>query len=315
MMNRVLRWMLGAVILAILFGTAMPSSYAQNAAGRIVGTVTDQTGATIQGANVTVTNLATQISQQTTTGGDGFYQLLNLPIGRYRVTIEKDGFQQQVFDGQTLQISQSLRLDAQLSIYQTKQVIEVKEQANDVETVNATVGGTVTGAAIQQAPLNGRNVLDLAKLQPGVTETNPDSGAAGTVSIAGGRTDSVTFLLDGGLNNDLLSNGVVFNPNPDTVEEFRVLESNYSAEYGRNAGGIISDSIRLTAFRATLCGATSTAARLADRSGCRILSTARIVSSFSWAIRGRNSRIPHLPALSQYSLRQRSVATFRRILT
>jgi len=240
-MNRVPRWMLVAVILAVLFGAAMPSSYAQNAAGRIVGTVTDQTGATIQGANVTVTNLATQISQQTTTGGDGFYQLLNMPIGRYRVTIEKDGFQQQVFDGQTLQISQSLRLDAQLSIYQTKQAIEVKEQASDVETVNATVGGTVIGAAIQQAPLNGRNVLDLAKLQPGVTETNPDSGAAGTVSIAGGRTDSVTFLLDGGLNNNLLNNGVVFNPNPDTVEEFRVLESNYSAEYGRNAGGIISE--------------------------------------------------------------------------
>jgi hypothetical protein len=73
-----------------------------------------------------------------------------------------------------------------------------------------------------------------------VTETNGDSGAAGKYSIAGGRSDSVTYLLDGAVNNDLIDNGVVFNPNPDTIAEFRILESNYSAEYGRNAGGIVS---------------------------------------------------------------------------
>ena len=69
------------------------------------------------------------------------------------------------------------------------------------------------GETIQRAPLNGRNVLDLAKLAPGVVETNADSTAAGTYSIGGGRTDSVTFLLDGGVNNNLLNNGIVFNPN------------------------------------------------------------------------------------------------------
>ena len=83
-------------------------------------------------------------------------------------------------------------------------------------------------------------MLDLAALQPGVTETNGDSGAAGKYSIAGGRSDSVTYLLDGAVNNDLIDNSVVFNPNPDTIAEFRILESNYSAEYGRNAGGIVS---------------------------------------------------------------------------
>src|SRR5207249_9366650 len=81
---------------------------------------------------------------------------------------------------------------------------------------------------------------DLAKLQPGVTESDDDNTGAGNFSIAGGRTDSVTFLLDGGLNNDLLDNGVVLNPNPDTIAEFRILTSNYTAEYGRNSGGIIS---------------------------------------------------------------------------
>ena len=96
------------------------------------------------------------------------------------------------------------------------------------------------GETIQRAPLDGRDVLDLAKLLPGVTETNDDSGAAGNYSIAGGRSDSVTFLLDGALNNNLLDNSVVYNPNPDTIAEFRLLESNYSAEYGRNGGGVIS---------------------------------------------------------------------------
>ncbi len=82
--------------------------------------------------------------------------------------------------------------------------------------------------------------LDLALLQPGVTESNDDNNGAGNYSIAGGRSDSVTFLLDGGLNNDLLDNSNLLDPNPDAIAEFRLLTSNYTAEYGRNGGGIIS---------------------------------------------------------------------------
>jgi hypothetical protein len=213
---------------------------AQDATGRIVGNVTDQSGATVQGANVTVQNTNTHDVHTTVTDKDGFYQVLSLPIGTYTVSIETAGFRKEVFEHQTLQINQSLRLDAKLTIGQVAETVEVIDQVPNIETVNQTVGATVTGPAIQQAPLNGRNVLDLAKLQPGVTETNGDSTAAGTFSIAGGRTDSVTFLLDGGLNNNLLDNGVVYNPNPDTIAEFRILESNYSAEYGRNGGGVVS---------------------------------------------------------------------------
>ncbi|MGH9937092.1 MAG: TonB-dependent receptor domain-containing protein [Blastocatellia bacterium] len=113
-------------------------------------------------------------------------------------------------------------------------------QSSAVETISPTLGQSVTSRPIVNLPLNGRNVLDLAKLQPGVSETNPGDGGAGSVNIAGARADSVTFLLDGGNNNNLLSNGVVFNPNPDAVAEFRLLTSNYTAEYGRNGGGIIS---------------------------------------------------------------------------
>ncbi len=232
------KWL--AFFAVLILGLAGSVAQAQDASGRIIGTVTDPSGAAIVGASVTIVNVGTKISQMTTTDESGFYQVLGLPIGEYDVTIESTGFRKQAFEHQKLQIGQSLRLDAKLAIGQTADTIEVTTQAANVETINQTVGASVIGETIQRAPLNGRNVLDLAALQPGVTETNPDSGAAGSYSIAGGRSDSVTYLLDGAMNNDLLDNGVVYNPNPDTIAEFRIMESDYSAEYGRNGGGIIS---------------------------------------------------------------------------
>ena len=117
--------------------------------------------------------------------------------------------------------------------------------ASAVETQNATIGATVSGNAISELPLNGRNTLDLLATQPGVTPKNIDAPRqAGGYSIGGGRSDSVTYLLDGGLNNHLIDNGIVINPNPDAVGEFRVLQSNYAAEYGRSGGGIVSVVIK-----------------------------------------------------------------------
>ncbi len=227
-------------VLAVAIACVIPNASAQNATGRIIGNITDPSGAAILDAKVTVTNVATQVSRETSTDADGYFQVLDLPIGAYRVTIEKEGFRTGVFEDQKLQINQSLRVSTKLTLGQKNESVEVQEQVSAVETTSSTIGETVTGAAVQQAPLNGRNVLNLALLQPGVTETNEDNTSAGNFSISGGRTDSVTYLLDGGLNNNLLSNAVVFNPNPDTIAEFRILESNYSAEYGRNGGGIIS---------------------------------------------------------------------------
>jgi carboxypeptidase family protein/TonB-dependent receptor-like protein len=233
--------LLGGLFLGLLVFVLAGSVHAQEATGRIIGTVTDPQGAVVPDADVLVIETATSITHTTKTDKNGGYQVLALPIGTYHVTVAHEGFNREVTQDKQLQINQSLRLDITLTVGAVNQTVEVEAQVTGVETVNHTVGGTVIGEAIQQAPLNGRNVLDLALLQPGVTESNPDNGGAGTYSIAGGRTDSVTFLLDGGLNNNLLDNGVVFNPNPDTIAEFRVLESNYSAEYGRNGGGIISE--------------------------------------------------------------------------
>jgi carboxypeptidase family protein/TonB-dependent receptor-like protein len=224
------------------------AAFAQDATGRVMGAVTDQQGAAVPGAKVTVTNTATHIANTTVTAGDGTFTVLNLPIGPYRVDVEHEGFNKVSTKENRLEINQSLRFDVALKLGAVNQTVTVEAQSSRVETANPTVGATVTGEEIQQAPLNGRNVLSLALLQPGVTESNPDntgaggySNGVGGYSVAGGRTDSVTFLLDGSLNNNLLDNGVVFNPNPDTIEEFRVLESNYTAEYGRNGGGIISE--------------------------------------------------------------------------
>jgi len=225
---------------------------AQNTNGRVTGTITDQQGAAVAGANVTVTNTATSVSWKTVTDARGLYQVLDLPIGTYTVTVESHGFSRTKTEPQELTINQALRIDVPLRVGGTNEVVEVQSQAAQVETVNPTVGGTVTGKPIQDLPLNGRNTLDLALTQPGVVPIADDIGTYGTsnggateeglggISVAGGRGDAITYLLDGGINNRTTSNQVVFNPNPEAVEEFKLLENNYTAEYGRNGGGTIS---------------------------------------------------------------------------
>ena len=228
-------------LLSSLLLLIAPAAWAQDATGKISGNVKDVTGGLIPAATVVVTNLDTKTSKATGTDKQGFYQVLQLPIGNYEVSAEAPGFSKAVArPSSALEINQTLRVDLTLEVGAANTQINVESQASTVETENSTVGGTVTGQAIFELPLNGRNTLDLLATQPGVTPSNPDSGAAGAYSIGGGRSDSVTYLLDGGLNNDLLSNAIVVNPNPDAIAEFRVLESAYGAEYGRNAGGIVS---------------------------------------------------------------------------
>ncbi len=213
---------------------------AQQATAKILGTITDPQGAVVPGVKVTVTSTATNVSSETATDKTGFYQVLNLPIGAYTVSASHEGFRTVEKTTAPLEINQALRIDIKLAIGAISEKILVEGQAEGVETVNPTIGQSITSRPIVNMPLNGRDVLDLALLQPGVSENNPDDTSAGKYNIGGGRSDSVTFLLDGGINNDLLGNGVVMDPNPDAVEEFRILTSNYTAEYGRNGAGVIS---------------------------------------------------------------------------
>jgi hypothetical protein len=234
---RVLAVLLSALIIVLCSAHQVT---AQQATALLSGTIKDASGAVIADAKVTLRNSATNVARVTNSSKAGDYVFTSIPIGGYEIEVERKGFNKLIRKGITLEINQNARLDVQLEVGTESQVIEVTADVTQVDTVSDTIGNSVVGETIQRAPLNGRNVLDLALLQPGVTETNGDSTAAGNYSIAGGRTDSVTFLLDGGLNNNLLDNSVVFNPNPDTIAEFHILESNYSAEYGRNGGGVIS---------------------------------------------------------------------------
>ena len=228
-----------AAALLLLLGWSA-RGWAQDATGKIVGTVYDPQGAVIPGAQITVTNTATRVSATTTTDKDGYFQVLSLPIGEYRVTAENTGFKKTVTQAKKLLINETLRFEITLPIGTSSETVTVEATVAGVETENPTLGQSITSRTLVDMPLNGRDVLDLALLQPGVVETDPDSTGAGNFSIAGGRTDSVTYLLDGGLNNNLLDNSVVYDPNPDTIQEFRILTSDYTAEYGRNGGGIIS---------------------------------------------------------------------------
>jgi hypothetical protein len=240
MIRRIVRAKTGLLLALSFFLVA--GLRAQDATGKVAGNVIDPTGAIIAGAKVTVTNIATQISKQATTDKDGFYQVSQLPIGLYEVAAEAPGFARMVVQAKnSLEINQTLRVDLKLEVGNAKDTITVESGASAVETENSTMGTTVDGNAVFELPLNGRNTLDLLATQPGATAKNSDaSRQAGSYSIGGMRSDSVTYLLDGGNNNHLINNDVVINPNPDAVAEFRVLESNYSAEYGRNGGGVVS---------------------------------------------------------------------------
>jgi len=234
------------LILAACISSLSSAAWAQSATAGILGQVTDPQGAAIPGVAITVTNVATGVANRTNSDGNGNYRVLDLPIGAYVVTAEHAGFARMVTDKVTLQINQQSRVNLQLVIGAVSQTVEVSGVATNVETVNPTLGESITSRPIVDMPLNGRNVLTLALLQPGVTEDNPDDnfgqgiGGIQGFSVGGGRSDSITYLLDGGANNDLLGNEVVYNPNPDSIAEFRILTSDYTAEYGRNGAGVIS---------------------------------------------------------------------------
>lgn len=242
-----LRRSLGVLVLFSIIAMPAVPCFAQNTNGRVIGTVTDTQGAAVVGARVVITNTGTNTRWNTVTDGAGSYQVLDLPIGMYSVAVEATGFNKVVNEAQELSINQSLRIDVHLKVGAITETVQVQSEAAQVETVNPTVGGTVSGAPIQALPLNGREVLDLAFTQPGVLPA-PSTGYGSEKSgefpegftVAGGRPDAVTYLLDGGLNNSVTSNNVVFDPNPDMVAEFRILTNNYTAEYGRNGGGTVT---------------------------------------------------------------------------
>jgi hypothetical protein len=194
--------------------------------------------------NITLLNLDQGLERSATTSENGYYTVPLLQPGRYVVTAQKAGFAIAEIRDVILHVGDVRVLNVKLQVGVVPVSIQVSEKSQIVETASSALGEVVTGDVIRDAPLNGRYVPDLALLQPGVTPVDPDDRGPGNFNVAGNREDSVVYLLDGGLNNDLIDNRVVYTPNPDTIAEFRVLSSNYPAEYGRNSGGVITMATR-----------------------------------------------------------------------
>ena len=231
------------ILLAVCLALSCPAM-AQRA--MLSGAVSDQRGSPLNDARITLLNLDQGLKRDTTTNASGYYTIPLLQPGNYLVTVQKPGFMIAEFRDILLHVGEDRGLNIQLRVGATPIEIQVSGKAQSVDTVSPTLGAVVTADVVRNAPLNGRDIRDLAPLQAGVVPTDSDytNNGVGTYNVAGNRADSVAYLLDGGFNNDLLANNAVFTPNPDTVAEFRILISNYPAEYGRNSGGVVSVATR-----------------------------------------------------------------------
>jgi len=239
------------LLLAMLAGAASGQTFR----GTILGTVTDSTGAAIAGAGVEIKNVGTGLTRTVQTGEDGSYSVPELPIGDYRVTVEKQGFKQAVVTGIHVEVSSERRADVTLQPGEVAQKIEVTgDELPQVESTSNVLGGIVESKVVTSLPVNGRDYQKLIFLVPGVAGS-PDQitdspGSLGTFSVNGARGRSNNFLLDGtdmndGYRNDPAINeaGVFGTPATilplEAIAELRVL-SNSEAEYGRSAGGVIN---------------------------------------------------------------------------
>ncbi len=220
--------------------------------GSIQGTVLDPAGATVAGAQVTVRNQSTGEERTTATDSSGVYLVPSLPVGRYRVEVKAAGMQPMAATDVDLSVGTTVRQDFSLKVAATSQVIEVQGSAPVIDSTTVSVGSVVNQRTVQEIPLNGRHFVDLALLIPG-SVTPPANGfltaplrGQGSFSFnsAGAREDSVNFMINGINLSDPNQNQITFQPTINTVEEFKVDNSTFSAEYGRNSGSIVNIATR-----------------------------------------------------------------------
>src|SRR5439155_8675362 len=243
--------------LSALFGTllfalaAMPAPiFAQATTGTISGTVTDESKAVLPGATIQVTNVETGATRALITDERGRFRALSLPPGLYSVSAEMAGFQPAKRDQLTLEIGRDVTADVQLKIGALTDQVTVQGAVSNVELSSAVAGGVVSPTQIAELPLNGRSFMQLATLQPGVVmsrgTTADFTGGFGNTQLAiGGARPEMTGYLPAGTNIADISDkapssmaGVLLGV--DAVKEFSVQTHDYSAEFGRAAGGVIS---------------------------------------------------------------------------
>ena len=215
--------------------------------GYISGTVTDKSGAAVVGAQVTLTASAGGLTRTTATNGDGAYVISGLPGGTYDIVVSATGFQKYSVQRLVLNVGDKAPLNAQLTVGAVnEEVVVTGENVAQVETQSSEISDTITGKQVNELVLNGRNFTQLVTLSPGVVnQTGQDEGTVGVYgnvaySMNGGRNEYNNWELDGGDNMDNGSNATLnVYPNPEAIAEFKVLTSNYGAQYGRNASGTV----------------------------------------------------------------------------
>jgi Carboxypeptidase regulatory-like domain len=258
MFTRFTVWVRFVVIVVALVVPASATS--QSFYGSLVAVVEDPQGGVMPGATIVLVNTATSERREGVSAEDGTYRFVNLVPGTYRLEVELSGFQRYVRDQIQVSVQSTPRIAVTLQIGSLQETVSVTGETPLLQTENASVGTVVGTRAVQELPLNGRNVLNLITVAPTVVPQGGSEGsltgknvfAAGNYQIGGGVANQSASLYDGvPLQDTAYGNIVVLTPSPEAVEEFRVQTNNSSAEFGRFTGGVINMASRsgTNAFR------------------------------------------------------------------
>lgn len=247
MRTNLLRYLFASCLVTLFL---LSSASAQTVTGSIAGVVTDPSGAVVSGAKVVSENTATGVRTSVLTNSAGVYTLRFLPIGTYTVTISAKGFATQKVEAFPLEIDQTAKVDATLTISDST-TVEVRETIHPIlDTTDATLGNTLSTNEIANIPLNGRNFSSLTLFQPGAVDTDPTGMTgnnaierstynSGIASINGNREQGNNYMLEGAEDNEPQNNLIGYNPAPDAIAELRVVSANANASYGNANGGQI----------------------------------------------------------------------------
>ena len=220
---------------------------AQGTGGRILGRISDPTGAVLSGVKVTATNDATSVAQDTVSNDSGDFVFPNVPVGTYTLSFDLKGFKKAVRHSIALDVNQVITLNMTMQLGGNEEVVDVTAEAPLVDTSSTQLGAVVNNRSVNELPLNARDTYQFLQLQPGVQSQLGSSGGtfygssdAGAVSVNGGRGRANNFSVNGGDANDQFVNLPTIQPTPDAIEEFRVISNTFDAEYGRNSGAVVN---------------------------------------------------------------------------
>ncbi len=236
-----------AIVLSLALFAAGPAA-AQTFYGTLVGAVQDSTGAVIPGASVTISSIGTGEQRVQETEAAGLYRFVNLVPGQYRLEARSEGFKQFVQEPVTIEVDASVRIDPVLEIGDVTEVVEVVSSTPLLQSQTSSLGQVVESRKVTETPLNGRNVLNLVALAPGVvpqgqsmqSPTGVNIFAWGNYQIGGGQSNQSATTLDGAPVNIGYANLTALVPTQDAVQEFKIQTNNLGAEFGRFAGGVIN---------------------------------------------------------------------------